>query len=597
VKPRIIRSLPPNAKRRQDYLQALVAETCYNITEITDIEPLTLAQALARPDAEAWKKGLYGEFRNMLAKKVFRAIDRSKIGKKPLSARLVFRQKLDSEGKIEKHKVRLVARGFEQREGIDYDETFASVARANTWRILLAIAALLGWDVQQLDVVAAFLNGDLEEEVLMEIPEGLAQFLEEYPDENTIGFNPQQDQVLLVLRSLYGLKQAPRQWQKALKKALLSLGFIQLKSDNAVFVSYRRRIVLCTYVDDMLLLGPDSSSIRTFKADFGDCFEIKDLGDANYFLGVRILRDHTTRRIILMQDAFTQRILEAKAWNQLKPAKTPLAQGSLIHAVPREDTTSSSERFKYQSFVGSELYLMSQTRPDLAFTLSVLSRFCHNPSDENFKLAEHSARYLNGTINYGLVLGGENICPDPEWDNDNFKMEEPKPKPLPVNVWTDSDWKGDKVTGKSTHSYVVQLGNVNNVVSWKSKRTSRVMLSSTEAEYHALGKGAQAALWLRSLLTELRIPATFTLLGDNQGSIKLAKNPEFHQRTGHIPLEEHFLRDEVEAGHITVQWVPTEEQLADGLTKILSIADHKEMVRKLGMVDILAQGVRFHHPV
>jgi len=600
VKPRVIRSLPPNAHpRRRIQLEALISECCYNVIEAIDAEPLTVAQALARADAKFWKQGLFNEFRNMLKKGVFRAVDQSKAKKKALTARHVFKRKPDSDGNIEKYKVRLVARGFEQREGIDYDETFAAVAKANTWRILLALAAMLGWDVQQLDVVAAFLNGDLEEEVFIEIPDGMALFFEEHPEENTIGFDACKDQVLLVLRSLYGLKQAPRQWQKALKRVLLSLGFIQLKSDNAVFINYKQRLVLCTYVDDMLILGPNSDQIRQFKSEFAKQFEIKDLGDANYFLGVRIVRNRPEGTIILMQDAFAQRILEAKGRQNLKPAKTPLAQGSLVHAVPREDTASPDERFKYQSITGSELYLMSQTRPDLAFTLSILSRFCHNPSQGNFLLCDHSLRYLSGTTTYGLVLGGANICPEPEWDNDNFTIagSASKSKHLPVNIWTDSDWKGDKVTGKSTHSYVVQLGHKNNIVSWRSKRTSRVMLSSTEAEYYALGKGAQAALWFRGLLTELRIPAVFTLKGDNQGSIKLARNPEFHQRTGHIPLEEHFLRDEIEAGRIAVEWVPTEEQLADGLTKLLPPASHKEMVRRLGLVDIPAQGVRFHHPV
>jgi hypothetical protein len=230
------------------------------------------------------------------------------------------------------------------------------------------------------------------------------------------------------------------------------------------------------------------------------------------------------------------------------------------------------------------MYLMVNTRPDYGFGISVISRFSHNPSASNLTLAEHCLRYLRGTVNYGLILGGNHGFPKPHWENNTFSMDhlvENSPK-LQVTVWTDSDWKDDKVSGKSTYGYLVQLGTgPGNIVSWRSKRTGRVMLSSTEAEYYALGKGAQQALWLRGLLTELRIPSTFTLKGDNMGSIKLSKNPEFHQRTGHIPLEEHFLRDEIESGRLAIELVPTEEQLADGLTKILPVKAHQEGIARL----------------
>jgi len=598
VKPRIVRTLPPNSRRRPQLLETLFLECCH-LSEMADIDPTTLTEALSRPNGKEWKESTFGEFRNILANRVFEAVPRASTNQKPLTARLVFKSKLDSEGQVDKLKVRLVARGFEQRQGVDFEETFASVAKANTWRILLALGATYDWDIQQIDVVSAFLNGELEEEVYMEIPEGMALFFNENPEENTIGFDATKKQILRVLRALYGLKQAPRQWQKALKHALDSLGFVQLRSDNAVFVHHHEKLIICTYVDDFLIMGPETSAVRQFKENFGKIFKIKDLGDVAYFLGVRILRDRPSRRITLMQDAFANRILEAKHLENVKPAKTPLAQGSLVHAVPREDVASKAERLAYASTGGSLMYLMTNTRPDYGFALSVTSRYSHNPSAANLTLVQHCLRYLRGTVNYGLILGGKHEFPEPLWEREDFKMDgDHTGSKLSVNVWTDSDWKGDKATGKSTHAYVVQLGtSEGNIVSWRSKRTSRVMLSSTEAEYYALGKGAQQALWMRGLFTELRIPTILTLKGDNQGSIKLSKNPEFHQRTGHIPLEEHFLRDEIEAGRLKIDWVPTEEQLADGLTKILPSNAHTEMVRRLGMEDVLAQGVRFQHPL
>ncbi|MDB5911072.1 MAG: hypothetical protein JWP34_5189 [Massilia sp.] len=584
VRPQVLRTLPPNAIRKPRLLEALIAE-CHHISELEQVEPTSLDEALSGPSQKGWEDALFDEFRNMLNNGVFQAVQRAEARQKPLTARLVLKQKLDSNGKVDKLKVRLVARGFEQKEGVDFDQTFASVAKASTWRILLSIAASYDWEIHQIDVVSAFLNGDLDEEVYMEVPEGMRLFFDRFPKENSIKFDSGSNQVLRVLRSLYGLKQAPRQWARSLKKALKGLNFVQSRADEAIFINYAQRLIVCTYVDDFLVLSPSTKQIRQFKAGFGKVFKIKDLGEVNYFLGIKIIRDRAARTITLSQAAFAQRILEAKRLTNIKPAKTPLAQGSLVHACPREGTATRAERLAYASTTGSLMYLMTQTRVDYAFPLSVVSRYSHNPSDQNFLLTDHCTRYLCGTWDLALVLGGINDFPQPEWDNTTFNIDHATTgtKRLPVNIWTDSDWKGDKFTGKSTHSYVVQLGDVKNIVSWRSKRTGRVMLSSTEAEYYALGKGAQFGLWMKGLFTELRIPSVYTLKGDNQGSIKLSKNPEFHQRTGHIPLEEHFLRDEIEAGRLNIQWVPTEEQLADGLTKILPTKRHAEMLQKLGL--------------
>ena len=231
------------------------------------------------------------------------------------------------------------------------------------------------------------------------------------------------------------------------------------------------------------------------------------------------------------------------------------------------------------------MYSITQTRPDIAFVLSVISRYSYNPSPDNATLVKYAFKYYGRTQNVGLLVSGETEGLRVLWNDDSFKQKTTRPGgQVNVTVWADSDWKGDKATGRSTFGYIVQLGKA--TVAWKSKRTDRVMLSTTEAEHHAICKGCQSALWIRNLLTEMRVPAKFTLNCDNQGAVKLSWNPEFHQRTSHIPLEEHFVRDEVASGRVETQWVSTEEQLADGLTKSLDRKRHERMMKGMRLMSL-----------
>lgn len=544
-----------------------------------DQKELTLEKALKGPDRLHWKKALYEEIRNLLRLGVFRAADRTR-NQRSLTCKDVCKKKLNKDGEVERYKIRTVVRGFEQRHGVDFDQTYAATAKASTWRILITLAASWDWEIDQIDVIAAFLNGDLEEKVLMEIPKGFAEFFTEFPEENDIGYDASRDQVLELLKSLYGLKQAPRQWQKRLKAILIKLGYKRLSSDNAVYISYSDRVIIITYVDDFLIMGPSRANINRFKRQLKEVLDTKDLGPVDYFLGVRIVRDRQKRTILLVQDAYAKKVLHARHDAERK-AFTPMASGSLALAFPSGGSCTAAFKQAYQSSVGSLMYAMYLTRPDLAFPVSVLSRYCSNPSKDHLKLLSHTLRYFNQTQNYGLEVGQPDLpVAGPEWDNADFNLEASADgSALSLECWSDSDWKGDKATGRSTYGLCIKIDD--SLVDYQSKRALRVMLSSTDAEYHGLAKAAQVGLWMRNLFTELRIPITVTLFGDNQGSIKLANNPEFHRRTQHIPLEEHFIRDEIEKGTMSTQWVGTADQLADGLTKPLPRVKHERMMELL----------------
>ncbi|RKK07686.1 hypothetical protein BFJ67_g18293, partial [Fusarium oxysporum f. sp. cepae] len=183
----------------------------------------------------------------------------------------------------DKFKARLVVRGFEQQFGFDYNQTFASVAKSATWRILLTVAACLDWEIEQMDVSTAFLEGDLDEEVFIEMPEGLVEYFDQHPEDRPPGFST--EKICKLIKSLYGLKQAPRQWQKKLKKTLESLDFRQATSDTAVYHNPTTGVIIITYVDDFLIMGSNKEAIQGYKARLGEIFTMTDLGPVSHFLG------------------------------------------------------------------------------------------------------------------------------------------------------------------------------------------------------------------------------------------------------------------------------------------------------------------------
>ncbi|TVY74571.1 Retrovirus-related Pol polyprotein from transposon TNT [Fusarium oxysporum f. sp. cubense] len=522
-------------------------------------EPKTMTEALQGPQREHWLRAIHSELRSLLTKGTWRMLDRNQAHNRPLTVKWVFKVKKNEDGNLDRFKARLVVRGFEQQFGFDYNQTFASVAKAATWRILLTVAACLDWEIEQMDVSTAFLEGDLEEEVFIEMPEGLVEYFDQHPEDRPPGFST--EKICKLIKSLYGLKQAPRQWQKKLKEALESLDFRQATSDTAVYHNPTTGVIIITYVDDFLIMGSNKEAIQGYKARLGEIFTMTDLGPASHFLGVRITRDRNSRLIYLSQDAYFTRILKKFGLEDCRPVKTPMERNSLSTLQPRDngDSASPEEREDYSSKTGSLMYGMTQTRPDLAFLLSVLSRYMSNPSPAHSRLIKRGLRYLQQTRDHGLVLGGVKKDPESAWS---------------ITAWADSDWKGDTVTGRSTFGWLVQLEG--STVSWRAKRHETVALSTTEAEYTALSQCARELAWTRNLFSELLLPLymPIPLNGDNQGSLKLCRNPELHQRTKHIPLTEHHIREEVEAGNIDVQYVSTYEQVADGLTKPLNTVSH-----------------------
>eukprot|EP00253_Pinus_taeda_P023918 PITA_23918 len=306
-------------------------------------------------------------------------------GRKLVRCKWVYRTKYGRDGKVDKHKARLVAKGFSQVEGIDYTETFSPVAKMNSIRFVLSLAASLKWEVHQMDVKSAFLHGDLHEEIYMEQPIGFTQ--------------TDSSLVCRLKKSLYGLKQAPRAWYAKMDSFLLESGFSRCYSDNTVYTKKvgNSLIILVLYIDDLILTGSDPNLINHVKSSLKKKFEMKDLGHLHYFLGLQVLQ--SKEGISLSQSKYACDILRHFHMEDCKPAPSPFQSGiklSVSCTSPEVDATL------YRQLVGKLLYL-THTRPDLSFAVGLFARFMQNPRESHWKAAKRILRYVREAEYRGAV--------------------------------------------------------------------------------------------------------------------------------------------------------------------------------------------------
>jgi hypothetical protein len=321
-----------------------------------------------KEDQQGWIDVCDDEIKSLAERKVWKLVDLPQ-NRRTVKCRWVLVRKADG-----RKKARLVAKGFTQVYGIDYEDTFAPVARFETVWILLALAALEDWDIEALDVKTAYLYGSLDEEIYMDQPEGYIK-------------KGQERKVCRLLKSLYGLKQLALQWNKEIHKALVNLGFTRTHLDAGVYFKFIGAdiTVIVIYIDDVLLMGSNKKMLKKNKEDFMKVFETRDLGEAKEYLGMRITRDRKKCTNNLDQCAYAEKVLKCFGLQNAKSARTPLPTG---YNPTISDIEATSElRSQYQSVIGSLLYIMLGTRPDLAFAVIRMSQFCTNPSQEHLSWA------------------------------------------------------------------------------------------------------------------------------------------------------------------------------------------------------------------
>ena len=508
--------------------------------------PRNIQEALDDPN---WKLAVMEEMNALRRSGTWEIVDLPK-DKKTVGCKWVFTIKCNADGSVERYKARLVAKGFTQTYGIDYQETFAPVAKINSIRVLLSLAVNSDWPLHQLDIKNAFLNGDLEEEVFMSLPPGFEQRLGS-------------DRVCRLNKSLYGLKQSPRAWFERFGKAVISCGFSQSQADHTIFYKHSKNskiAILIVYVDDIILTGNDEAELAALKEKLAKEFHIKDLGALKYFLGMEFAR--SKEGIFVNQRKYVLDLLGETGMLGCKMVETPIEPNLKLQAAKAEEV---KEREQYQRLVGKLIYL-SHTRPDIAFAVSMVSQFMHSPGAEHFEAVYKILRYLKGTPGRGLL----------------FK----KHGHLQVEVYTDADWAGSVTDRRSTSGYCSFVGG--NLVTWRSKKQNVVARSSAEAEFRAVAHGICEVMWIKRILEELKLshPTPMKVYCDNKAAISIAHNPVLHDRTKHIEVDKHFIKEKINAGIICMTYLPTGEQLADVLTKGLHKKQFDKLTSKLAMEDI-----------
>lgn len=497
----------------------------YIIALSTNVEPRHFKQAMKD---KVWRDAMRAEIEALERNHTWDLQDLPP-DKKALRCKWVYTIKLRSDGTIERY--RLVVLGNNQTEGLDYTETFSPVAKMTTVRLFLDVAAKLNHEIHQMDVHNAFLHGDLEEEVYMKLPPG-------FSDKN-------ETRVCRLRKSLYGLKQARRCWFAKLVEALLKYGFVQTYSDHSLFVYFKQDITLriLVYVDDLIISGNSTSAINSFKAYLSTCFHMKDLGSLKYFLGLEVSR--SSQGIYLCQRKYTLEIITECGLLGCKPAGSPMDQNHTL-GRPQGDLLPDPER--YRRLTGRLIYLLA-TRPDLAYSVHILSQFMQSPREEHWNAAIKVVRYLKGTVGQGVLFRA----------NTKFHL----------TGWCDADWGACKVTRRSLTGWIVQFGTSH--ICWKTKKQNAVSLSSTEAEFRAMKAITKELIWIKGLLSEFGIThdSPITICCDNKSSLHISANPVLHEQTKHMGIICQFVRKEITKGVITTTYVSSQEQHADILTKAL----------------------------
>uniref|UniRef100_A0A2N9GX95 Uncharacterized protein n=1 Tax=Fagus sylvatica TaxID=28930 RepID=A0A2N9GX95_FAGSY len=469
-------------------------------------------------------------------------------GKKAIGVKWVYKMKKNAKGEVERYKARLVVKGYSQQQGIDYDEVFAPVARLETIRLLIALAAQNKWSIFQMDVKSAFLNGYLEEEVFVEQPIGYV-------------VKGQEGKVLKLKKALYGLKQAPRAWNSRIDKYFQEKGFSKCPHEHALYCKVHENgdiLIVCLYVDDLIFTGNNPSMFEDFKNAMAREFEMTDIGLMAYYLGIEVKQ--TEEGIFISQEGYAKEILKKFEMLDCKSISTPVECGVKLSRHDEEENVNPT---LFKSLVGSLRYLTC-TRPDILYGVGLVSRYMEAPTMTHLKTAKRILRYVKGTLDFGLLYS-----PSKE-----FKLF----------GYCDSDWAGDMDDRKSTTGFVFYMGDT--TFTWTSKKQPIVTLSTCEAEYVAATSSVCHAVWLRSLLKELHMSQeeATEIFVDNKSALALAKNPVFHDRSKHIDTRYHFIRECIARKEVQLEFVKSQDQVADIFTKPLKYDTFYKLRALLGVI-------------
>ncbi|RVX07895.1 Retrovirus-related Pol polyprotein from transposon TNT 1-94 [Vitis vinifera] len=522
-------------------------------------DPISVSQVKQSSDSEKWIEAMKDEMKSMKDNGVWDLVELPK-GVKPIGCKWIFKTKRDSKGNIVRYKARLVAKGFTQKEDIDYKETFSPVSSKDSFRIIMALVAHYDLELHQMDVKIAFLNGNIDETIYMVQPENFES-------------NGSKQLVCRLKRSIYGLKQASREWYRKFDQVITSFGFKKNTVDQCIYLKFSgsKFIILVLYVDDILLASSDVGLLHETKRFLSSEFDMKDLGNASFVLGIQIHRDRSRGILGLSQKAYIDKVLSRFGMSNCAPGDTPVAEGDKfsLHQCPKNELEKKDmERFPYASAIGSLMYAQVCTRPDIAYIVGMLDRYLSNPSMDHWKKAKRVMRYLQRTKDYMLTYR--------------------RSSHLEIVGYSDSDFAGCLDSRRSTSGYIFMLAG--GAVSWKSVKQTLIASSTMEAEFIACYEASNHGIWLRNFVTQLQIvdgiEKPLRINCDNKATELYSKNNRSSSKSKHIDIKFLVVKEKVQSLQVSIEHISTNFMIADPLTKGLPPKVYHEHVAHMGVVHI-----------
>lgn len=509
-------------------------------------EPTSYAKAVAGRHGSEWKCAIDRELSALTENGTWEIVDKPRESE-VIDSKFVFKVKRDQHGKVAQFKCRLVARGFQQKSVLE--DIYSPVVKLSTIRVFFSVAVNQGWPLHQLDVCNAFLHGKLKEEIFMYLPEGCKM---------------PKGKVCKLIKAIYGLKKAPLYWYTEFDKFMKGKGFQKAVSDVCLYIKTngKNHFYVCVYVDDIVITGSDENQISILKLEMSKAFKIKDLGLLNYYLGMNIKQDIDNGTIHVNQKQYLKDLLLKFGMSECSSVNTPMESNFIAENLKYDQSESVEIENECRQIIGSIMYAMLGTRPDLCSSISLLSRYQNCASQNLLTSLKRVLRYIKGTLNLELVY------------RKNTKEI--------ITGFADADWGGDTLDRKSTSGFMFFV--LGGLVCWTSKKQPTVTISSTEAEYVALSLSITEACWLKNLIDELKLfpkVSKITIFEDNQSAIKLCKSNEQLKRIKHIEIKYHFVKEKVKSGLFDIVYVKTTDQLADILTKPLNNVPFKTIRKHL----------------
>ena len=529
-----LRSLP-----RVDYSMAALPEAIS-----TSDEPC-LSSAMKSPERDFWEEAIAEEVKTLIENETWTSDEKPPPNIKVLPSMIILKMKRDNLGKPARFKARVVALGNHQDEHGNEVELYAPVVCIELVRALFSVMLIKGWTVKHLDIKGAFLHAylDSDEIIWLKLPV--------IPGNAFLS-----GRIVRLLKSLYGLRQAPKLWYKYLYEKLRKLGFIRSSTSDCLFLFCSKdNVILLVYVDDVLLFGMDEDIERISKR-LSEIFTVTDLGRCTHFLGVKV--EYRDDGVFMSQSAYVQKIIEYANMSNAKHTKYPLP---LSHPLYEEVSdlspaeTVEMEGIPFRKVLGALLFLSTRTRPDISTAISMIAKFQSKAKPIHWKMLKNVVRYLIGTKAYGILL--------PKRERNEKE----------VLCWTDADWARDLAKRRSRTGFLVTLNG--GPIIWTSRLQSCTAQSTAEAEFNALSNAIREVKWIRMVLKELNVieDEPTQILQDNLGSISWTEEVNGLRKVKPVGIKYHYVRDSVDAKHITVKFTPSSGNRSDSLTKVLIASD------------------------